>query len=104
MNLLADGKVGSATTPIYLPETKYPTSKNTTWITEKRNTKTESLNWGIPPVNIELDAAPVVMSQLMALSDQASICHRVPSLIKCKNKILPKKKDDVKNLNLHGAY
>jgi hypothetical protein len=36
MNLLADGKVGSATTPIYLLETKYPTSKNTTSITEKK--------------------------------------------------------------------
>lgn len=84
MNLLADGKVGSATTPIFLGETKYPTSKSAISITKQINTRTESLNWYTPPVNTEQDAAPMIMSPSMAISDQASICHLVQSLIKSK--------------------
>jgi len=55
----------------------------------------ESLNKGIrklnryigitlPLVNRKLDAAPVVTSPSTAISDQASKCHRVQSLIICK--------------------
>lgn len=87
MNLLADGKVGSATTPISLLETSYPTSKNITWIGEQRNSKSQSLYCYIPQVNRELSAAPKITSPLMALSDQASIYHQVPSLIKSKKTV-----------------
>lgn len=87
MNLLADGKVGSAIIPIYLLETTYPTPKNITWICKYRNTETQSAHWYIPQVSRELNAAPKVMSPSMALIDQASIYHQVPSLMKYKKTV-----------------